>query len=100
MLSVEEIMFLKGDVAIKVSTDEQSEWLINFVENNGYPQNPNDEDIIKVDTYKEYPYYYIEDRFQLQASKEMENYFGYEHYYEEVFDFEDYFGDFIYPSNV
>lgn len=61
--------FLNGEIAIHVETLDQSKFLINLSLKNGFPKD-GCEDVFHVNTYKDYPYYFIEDKMQLQANKE------------------------------
>ncbi|SEU09486.1 hypothetical protein SAMN05443270_3097 [Lacrimispora sphenoides] len=63
--------FIKGAIAIRVVSDEQSRFLIKLSVENGF-ENGDSNDYITEDTYKRYPYYYIEDDYQLQASQYKE----------------------------
>lgn len=63
--------FLNGNIGIKISSNEQSQFLINLSQKNGFDVGSYEE--FKTDTYKEYPYYFIEDNWQLQACDSLEN---------------------------
>lgn len=64
--------FLNGVIAIKVNSNEQSRYLINLSKEDGFDVGES-EDIFEVDTYRRYPYYFIEDNWQLQASDSIDN---------------------------
>ena len=64
--------FLNGTVAIEVNSDEQSRYLIKLSKDNGFDTG-DDCNGIEINTYKEYPYYFIEDNWQLQASNSRDN---------------------------
>lgn len=70
--NLEVSSFLDGTVAIEVSTDEQSRYLIKLSKDNGFDVGV-EKDAIEIDTYKKYPYYFIEDNWQLQASETLDN---------------------------
>lgn len=59
--------FLNGTVAIKVKSLDESKYLINLALESGYPKEGS-EPMIENNTYLEYPYYFIEQDNQLQAT--------------------------------
>lgn len=71
MIKKELDQFLNGGVAINVRSDHHSQFLINLSQENGFDVGSYNG--IETDTYKEYPYYFIEDNWQLQASNDTED---------------------------
>ena len=70
--------FLDGKLIIVVSNLKESRFLINLAVGNGFPK---DKDLSTFEdtTYEEYPFYFIEDKVQLQANKTSRNAMIYEH---------------------
>lgn len=62
-----EIDFLHAKTIIHVVSKEQSEFIINFCEENGVKRSGGKR-VFDVDTYKEYPYYYIDSENKLNAN--------------------------------
>jgi hypothetical protein len=81
--------FLNGKIAIEVKTLEESRYLINLARGQGYPKEYCDP-MFEVDTYLEYPYYFIEDGCQLQANMHRYNV---EAWCDEVCTFDTIFGE-------
>lgn len=86
-INLNESEFLSGKIRIRVSNNEQSKLLINLARENGFDIG-NTNDSFEIDTWILYPWYFIEDDWQLQAcDTKMNAYCD----VEEIADFEDWF---------
>lgn len=88
-MNLAEQQFLDGTIGVRVFTLEQSKYVIKWAEEHGYPREDADE-MFDADTYLDYPYYFIELDYQLQANQTEG---GALDDVEEVVDFEVVFGE-------
>lgn len=64
--------FLSGQIAVHVTNEEQSKFLIDLSERNGLSNEKGSKEF-SVDTYKDYPFYFVESNSQIKASVSEEN---------------------------
>lgn len=86
------VEFLNGEIAIHVTTQNQSKHLIKLAKENDFLISDEDGfDEFTEDSYIEYPYYFIENDYQLNATMEADNVYHYN--IDEICEFSDIFGN-------